>query len=240
MAKFDYPSDKRRSAATTEKMRKAEGCLDNFWSIVDYHCERKTGKILHELLSGLLEYKELERTPEWVAPVAPVKTKAPPIDALVNDLSILDIDSRTQESILPIPVKVKVKTRVQIIDSELTPETPQPAPEPQLTPKITVSKRAYNVLSHIFHNPMDDKPPGDIPWTDFLHALSSIGFAVEKQNGSAWLFTPIQIAVERPIIFHEPHPSSRISIHIARRHGRRLQRAYGWSSETFVREGDMA
>lgn len=36
------------------------------------------------------------------------------------------------------------------------------------------------------------------------------------------------------IIFHEPHPSNKIPYVIARRHGRRLARAYGWSGETFV------
>jgi hypothetical protein len=241
LAKFDYPSDKRRSAATTEKMRKAEENLDNFWKIVDGHCRGKTGKTLNDLLIGLLEPRKLERTPEWTQPTTPVTTQVTPkeLETVVHDLSIVDIEEQTPESTHTTPAKVKVKTRAQAIDSEPTVNIPQVEPKPPITPKITVSKRAYNVLSLLFHNPMDDKLPGDIPWTDFLHALSSIGFAVERNHGSAWLFTPIQLPVDRPIIFHEPHPSSRIQIQIARRHGRRLERAYGWSSQTFVREGEV-
>lgn len=68
LTKFNYPSEKRRTAATTEKMRKAENNLDLFWSIVDEHYTRNTGKTLNELLADILSPRELERTPEWIEP----------------------------------------------------------------------------------------------------------------------------------------------------------------------------
>ena len=107
-----------------------------------------------------------------------------------------------------------------------------PIPEVATAPTTAVSKRAYKVFSALFYDPINDPPPGEIPWSDFLHALSSIGFAVEKQYGSAWLFTPPS-SQQRTIIFHEPHPSRNIPIRIVRRYGRRLGRAYGWTFETF-------
>jgi hypothetical protein len=35
LAQFNYPSDKRRTAGTTERMRQAEWHLDEFWRHVD-------------------------------------------------------------------------------------------------------------------------------------------------------------------------------------------------------------
>ena len=90
------------------------------------------------------------------------------------------------------------------------------------------------MFSILFHNPANETPPGEVPWSEFLHAFSSAGFAVEKQYGSAWMFTPSAESGQRSIIFHEPHPSSKIPFHIARRHGRRLERVYGWTGKTFV------
>ena len=76
--------------------------------------------------------------------------------------------------------------------------------------------------------------PGEIPWPDFLHAMVSTGFRPEKLYGSVWQLSPAGLDVERAIQFHEPHPSGKIPFLIARRHGRRLNRAYGWEGGMFV------
>jgi hypothetical protein len=59
---------------------------------------------------------------EWIEPVVPIMTKVTPIDILVDDLSILDMENPTHDSILPSPVRVE--TRPQVIDSESTPTCP--------------------------------------------------------------------------------------------------------------------
>lgn len=71
-------------------------------------------------------------------------------------------------------------------------------------------------------------------WSDFLHALVSTGFRAEKLYGSVWQFVPTKIDVERSIHFHEPHPGGKMPYWVARRFGRRLNRAYGWESGMFV------
>lgn len=74
-------------------------------------------------------------------------------------------------------------------------------------------------------------------WLDFLHALVSIGFQAEKLYGSVWQFVPNSkfFGVERRSIhFHEPHPGGKMAFWVARRCGRRLERAFGWGGETFV------
>jgi hypothetical protein len=63
--------------------------------------------------------------------------------------------------------------------------------------------------------------------------MDSAGFSAEKLQGSAWKFTPRRLDVEGSINFHEPHPSNKIAFYVARRFGRRLERAYGWKGEQF-------
>ena len=232
LSKFNYPSAKARTATTVAQLREAEKYLDLFWKRIDEYFMGREGQSLHDYV-GIVNPRELERTLEWVEP-APLPTpNDSPAVAVKELLAAFTIDEQSSEPQDIPPPKAKVKTRGIAIPSELeahdeldTPLTPTPPPT------IPVSKRAYKIFSSLFHDPTQHIPPGEIPWTDFLHALSSAGFSIEKQHGSAWLFSPPDSS-QRPIIFHEPHPSSKIPIQIFRRHGRRLQLAYGWNADTF-------
>ena len=234
LTKFTYPSGKRRTAATTAKRREAEKNLDMFWQTVDEHYVRNLGKPIHELLSGILVPRELDRTPEWVEPSPSAKPeKSDLASAITDEFPTFIIDDHPPERAeAREPIKSKVKTRGQA--TERTDETvPKDKPLELPLPTIIVSKRAHKVFSAILHNSPQDSVSGEIPWTEFLHALSSAGFAIQKQYGSAWLFTPLDTTM-RPIMFHEPHPSNKIPIQIAWRHGNRLRKTYGWNAETFV------
>ncbi|ROV86853.1 hypothetical protein VMCG_10877 [Cytospora schulzeri] len=84
-------------------------------------------------------------------------------------------------------------------------------------------------------NKLDEiSPLEDLNPADFLHALTCTGFTAEKLYGSVWQFRPTALDVERSIQFHQPHPRGKIPLRIARRHGRRLNRAYGWFGGMFV------
>jgi hypothetical protein len=134
--------------------------------------------------------------------------------------------------------KIKPKTKG-------TPNPPDPdvaiaaiddAPQQDIQPTFSVSKRALKVFNTLFHTPTVADHAGEIPWTDFLHAMASTGFSIEKLYGSVWQFTPSRLDVEYPISFHEPHPAGKIAFRTARRIGRRLQRAYGWEGAMFSSE----
>lgn len=86
----------------------------------------------------------------------------------------------------------------------------------------------------LFFDPEVTSTPGLIPWNDFLYAMAATGFKIEKLYGSVWQFTPTKLDVERGIHFHEPHHMGKTPFETARRHGRRLTRAYGWHGGMFV------
>ena len=110
---------------------------------------------------------------------------------------------------------------------------PPPSSLPDEQPVFEVDARALKVFRTLFYIPSQNSTPGEVPWTDFLHAMISVGFLPEKLYGSVWHFQPTNLDVERSIQFHEPHPTGKLPYWRARRFGRRLERAYGWFGGMF-------
>lgn len=244
--RFFYPVDKRRTKENVDAMRRAEAHLDAFWQSVDRHLIKRAGKSEHTGLLRLLpEDRVLQRTPEWVEPARGPKigSESEGPDALTKPLALIDLNDLTRrtESTLEreesASAKIKTKTRGSV---EPSPATVGSAPKPsdghhEPDRRFTVDKRALRVFATIFHTPSKAVQPGEVAWTDFVHALASTGFAAEKLYGSVWHFTPPPDRdVEwRSIQFHEPHPGGKIPFRTARRHGRRLNRTYGWHAGMF-------
>ncbi|KAB8075126.1 hypothetical protein BDV29DRAFT_172510 [Aspergillus leporis] len=239
--RFNYPVDKRRTRETTVIMQRAEANLDAFWKKADSLLINKDGISQHAAIRHLLaKDRILRRTPDWVEPVKDT-VPAPNADELCLPLSQLyfDLEQRTQSTVGPetgIPTaKTKLKTRgvtQTVLETAAHPENVGPH-GPDVQPTFDVDQRALKVFTTLFYTPSRTSQPGEVAWTDFLHAMRSTGFALEKLYGSVWQFTPQTLDVERSIQFHEPHPSGKIPFRTARRHGRRLSRAYGWHAGMF-------
>jgi hypothetical protein len=114
-------------------------------------------------------------------------------------------------------------------------------PGVRLPNSITVTKRAYKVLSKLFYTPAQrDRDPGEIAWTDFLQAMKALGCSAKRQVGTMWVFTADRTLggadAGTIIVFHEPFPGTNLSIDCARVYGRRLKRRFGWSVGSFTSE----
>lgn len=244
VGKSSYPVHKKRTPANVDAMQKAETLLDQMWDALLEDMEQHDALTKHSKNVLFFQGRQLQRTPDWVQPVGPTKKIVPQGAALeivrhsFGGLKF-DDDSKVLDSSRE---KTKIKTRGKAAPQtsastsiEMTePEDQSPAHT------IQVDRRASKVFSTLFHQPSTTSKPGEVPWTEFLHAMRSAGFEMEKLYGSVWQFTPRDDndgrvgAGMRSILFHEPHPHSKIPFWDARRHGRRLTRAYGWSGETFV------
>ena len=233
-----YPIDRRKTRENIESMRKAEHRLDAFWGFLDGQVGCKNGD-LSDFKSWFFggDERKLYRTPEWVEPITeaePKKLEAPYIPFAQTILN-------RENPIGPPTAKGKIKPKTR--GTARPPLAVMEANNNQAIavqvlshPTIPVSKRAFKVFAVLFYTPSTQaKTPGEVLWPEFLHAMASVGFMVEKLHGSAWQFTPTTLDVEASIQFHEPHPEGKIPYVVARRHGRRLHRAYGWTGETFVR-----
>ncbi|OAQ62753.1 C2H2 and C2HC zinc finger [Pochonia chlamydosporia 170] len=245
--KFDYPVGRRRNMANVEKLRAAEANLDIFWVKIDELLYSQAGNMDGTALKRLLAKGwPLERTPPWVEPVAKKagegnKVSKPDIDAPTKPFSSLFISSEEpsakKEVLAGTTVKSKVKSRGTPTTSaeNKVDVTPGPAhTQASPPPLLLVDNRALKVFRIVIFDPAANTTPGEVAWNDFLHAMRSVGFGAQKLYGSVWHFQPTTLAMERSIQFHEPHPRGKIPFLIARRHGRRLSRAYGWSVAMFA------
>ncbi|RAH64209.1 uncharacterized protein BO66DRAFT_465035 [Aspergillus aculeatinus CBS 121060] len=227
--KFAYPIDKRRTKEHVKTLRQAEARLDAFWEVID--------KVIGARVQGTVSQKvfpsqsrSLHRTPEWEEPsprpqpqLAP-RPKNEGIDPYPSFEAVAP--TRAEDNSTAQPPKIKVKTRgtARPVSTQEEHDAEAP-PEPigaEIQPKFAVDARSLKVFRGLFHDPEVTSTPGEMRWTDFLHAISSIGFASIKLYGSVC------------IQFHEPHPHGKLSYTAARRIGRRLTRAYGWHGDMFV------
>lgn len=248
--KFAYPIDKRRSKERVEILRRAESNLDDFWAQLDEAMSQKAGDIENTALYQLLtQPRALQRTSEWVEErpeqkCAPISgqprqqdnrsaTATMPFSALYVDRSSHG-PHHPQGNVSP-PQKSKLKTRKAASASIPEPNiTKQPSADTDPQKVVEVDPRMYKVFRTLFFNPEAASMPAEIPWIDFLRAMTAMGFSVEKLYGSVWIFCPATNGLEQSIQFHEPHPRSKLPFTTARRFGRRLNRAFGWTGSMFI------
>ncbi|KAF2739475.1 hypothetical protein EJ04DRAFT_398625, partial [Polyplosphaeria fusca] len=240
VGRLNYPSQKRRTKENVAVMQEAEYQLDQFWVNVRKHLQQdmKSG---YEVIKRLWPAThEINRTQDWQEQECISK----PSRTVVEDLKALEFErqQRTEASIDLEPSKsqkFKTKTKgsspsqsnnADDANFQATPDLPDSEPQRTI---FTLKKRAFKVFNAIFHNPESPDAPGEVPWTEFLYAMHCVDFVPKKLYGSVWQFSPKHENLERSIHFHEPHPSSKLTYYNAKKIGRRLNRAYGWSAENF-------
>lgn len=229
---FKYPVNKNRSKLHVEEMRSAEEKLDAFWLEVDRELSSKNA--FSTRFRQLLASRELQRTSEWFEPAK--ATPAEP-NVLLKPMSELHLQLEKSSTFDAPTTKSKTKTRgIARLRAPANDADAAATPEIHTDPVFKVDKRALKVFKTIFFTPSTSSLPGEVTWGDFVHALCMTGFSAEKLYGSVWVFRPTRLDVDTSINFHEPHPSGKIPFTTARRHGRRLNRSYGWASGMFVLE----
>jgi hypothetical protein len=237
--KFFYPIDKNRKKENVEALRIAEQNLDAFWSAVDQNMRTRIGSKMKDTALGRLlsQSRILQWTPAWTKPDTSAKDKAD-IVSIAKPLSELyfELEQRTERTIdrrTRVTKPEKTKTKGLSSGTDVGDEALHVAQDDQ-KPSFALDTRALKVFRTLFYTPSLNATPGEVAWTDFLHAMASTGFDIEKLYGSVWQFKPTKLGVERSIQFHEPHPSGKLRYTTARRFGRRLNRAYGWEGSMFV------
>ncbi|KAL8644898.1 MAG: hypothetical protein Q9226_007540 [Calogaya cf. arnoldii] len=225
-------------------MQQAEKDLDIFWGHVENHRLEKDSQTVHQMFKEILTERRLQRTSDWVEPTDRNKDckEHSETNTVSNELAALDFESRTDNKATAGYLYARER---QIPETRGVPRTSSSATgqdtedcndQGSATRIFKVSKRGFKVFSTIFYTPTEEEePPGEVPWSEFLSAMSSVGFSIKKLDGSAWMFVPANDEWRQSILIHEPHPSSKIPFQVARRIGRRLWRRYGWTNENFRR-----
>lgn len=246
--KFLYPVHEHPTRAKVEQMRSAEAALDAFWKAADVHWLHLIHTTPSALVKHIMGERILVRTALWVPQVQTEETK------LGNGPCLLDTASRpfsehAHDVAMQItggfakagkPVKSKTKTK-----GVITGDTGDTGGLMHVPPSLSVlspqavfkvDKRSLRVFRALFHSPNSPNQPGEVAWSELLHAMIALGFGARKLRSSAWHFTPQASVGKRSIQLHEPHPNSKLPFVLARHYGRRLNIAYEWTSESFELE----
>ncbi|KAK0750512.1 hypothetical protein B0T18DRAFT_480122 [Schizothecium vesticola] len=228
--RFCYPADKRPTKENIEALRRAENNLDVFWKAIDLITLKKCNQFRDTAIGTVLsENRTLYRTPEWVGDsdhkLSPRRTRSKNWKAQLGTTEKIKIKTK---GIFPGSTPPIEAATPETTPTELSPEQPTP-------PTVAVDAHALKVFRTLFFNPGATSSPGEVPWQDFVRAMTSTGqFTAEKLYGSAWQFQRRDGEGQASIQFHQPHPRSKIHFTMARRMGRRLNRTFGWTGSTFV------
>jgi hypothetical protein len=79
--------------------------------------------------------------------------------------------------------KVKIKGEASQVSSDTVDAQPVNASNCETAdnqPTFAVNARVLKVFRTLFFNPEATSTPGSVPWQDFLYAMASTGFQIEK------------------------------------------------------------
>ncbi|KAF4340807.1 Ipa [Fusarium beomiforme] len=100
----------------------------------------------------------------------------------------------------------------------------------QATQPLKVTSSTAEVFATLFDK---SQSRGSLSWSSFEAAMSELGFSVLPRFGSVYTFRPPEdMAIKRPVSIHRPH-QSQIEGYLILILARRLNRAYGWSEDSF-------
>ncbi|CZR66595.1 uncharacterized protein PAC_16496 [Phialocephala subalpina] len=113
-------------------------------------------------------------------------------------------------------------------------------PTPPTTPAaprqvFNVTADTYEVFSAIFKKGKS-QGTGSVDITDFVAAMTELGFRVENPHGSIFTYYPTNTLagiVDRPVTIHRPYPENEIEGHRLLYYRQRLKRACGWDLDSF-------
>ncbi|KAK4894052.1 hypothetical protein LTR27_007636 [Elasticomyces elasticus] len=128
-------------------------------------------------------------------------------------------------------VKTKVKTRsedaneiAEQLDAVQLNEGNQPA-----GPPIAVKHETLSIFTRMYA--VCGEAKADIKWPDLAAAFVDAGLSAVRAGGSAVTF---KHPTEGSIVFHRPHPDPNVKPVWLRTMGKRLNKWFGWSAETFI------
>ncbi|GKU22331.1 unnamed protein product [Fusarium langsethiae] len=180
--RFKYPYEKRRTKDTVNALRQAEANLDAVWAEVDGLIKTNMTQF-----NDLALYQP-EQTKEQGQPVADKDLWN--LNRPLCNLFLGKSEKPSQKIENPVlwKRKTKAKTKGELSKTQTDNAPPVEVPEPEIVDKqlkFVVDARALKVFRNLFYNPEVPSPPGEIAWDDFLHAMASTGFQIEKLPLSA-------------------------------------------------------
>lgn len=146
----------------------------------------------------------------------------------------------TTEGFEQLPVRTNIKTRAPHSMVEPEPDFSEETDElPSVLYTLKVNSVTNMVVNQMFPDPADNLTRGPIIWSDFLTAMTELGFGTQVYGGSALKFRG-QIMLpkstetqDRSIVVHRPRPGNELTPVEIRIFGKRCTKRFGWQRVHF-------
>ncbi|KAF2446588.1 hypothetical protein P171DRAFT_262495 [Karstenula rhodostoma CBS 690.94] len=144
----------------------------------------------------------------------------------------LPTSSVGSSAIIPSEPRTKIKTKGEAAAPAAGHgNDAQPEPGTLFDVRIPVTRKALSTFRAIFPSTAEERSKST-DWDAFVGAMIDAGLSASSKGGSAFSF---EYEGGR-IVFHKPHPDLKIHPNMLQWMGRRLNKWFGWSRETFVVE----
>jgi hypothetical protein len=149
-----------------------------------------------------------------------------------NDCAFLPLPTAISDDPIPVslPSKSKTETRGEAQIVQIA-ETNEHFATNALPKQILVLKRALAVFRSMFPDTLKEQS-GEVEWETFVLSMGDAGFDSRNSGGSIVIFEE-KSGLGR-INFHRPHLSPKIDPIILQGMGRRMNKRFNWSRETFA------
>lgn len=249
-----------KNTAWLRRSQTTRTALEKFWASIRETIQRSfdgsafsSGEIrsLLEIISANLssDYREAVRSEEMRILAGKEESVDPFLTHFLNEH---EVGPQSKLTIVQRRPKTKTRGEKQADDPHPQPtEEQQPQSQSSEKPEtagptfvpvsVPVTRRALEVFALMFPRKGDRETSRSVDWDRFVHAMTDAGFTARSNGGSAVLFEthPDQhqhqrLPVEGKIVFHKPHPVSKIDTVMMRHMGKRMAKWFGWSREVFV------
>ncbi|KAL5330279.1 hypothetical protein ACEPPN_003805 [Leptodophora sp. 'Broadleaf-Isolate-01'] len=235
----------KKDAVWAQRTQSIRSALEAFWQGVG-----KSPKFVFEQcnfteeeIQDTLRIISAHLTPEYVEIVEAERQEMLAADEAAkwstSTVSQGQWDSKIDSAIRPVSPKAKIKSRPAEQARQVTSDD-IPIAELHMgpVPKHAVKKRALDMISLMFPRTGAESAKG-IDWDPFVLAMSDLGFLAKNVGGSAITFERRASGKDGggKIIFHKPHPNSKIDPIMLHSMGKRMTKWFGWERDLFVLEG---
>ncbi|KAI4862384.1 hypothetical protein F4820DRAFT_430728 [Hypoxylon rubiginosum] len=238
---YAKPPSGQKNAEWVRRSKAAREALETFWDSMREIVKKSfvESPFTKKDIDGLLEIISANKTPEYIDAVRGEEEKvlaeieSSTAEPMLRQLTLTDSGSKVKVETKT--TREKIKSRPELGSVQPTPAAGAPDPVPDAEPDskptpIPATERSLQIFSYMFPNTAEESAK-TVGWDEFVHAICDVGFTARSNGGSAVLFEHVDGG---KIVFHKPHPVTKIDSVMLRSMGKRMTKWFGWGRDKFV------
>ncbi|KAI8943314.1 hypothetical protein NX059_001334 [Plenodomus lindquistii] len=233
------PPSGQRNLEWLKSFEHLHGTLQNYWRAVSELCrsgEKRKGVLeadIETMMQPLSFWKDVRYTTRLDQKRQYVLAESQRPKIPENEDMFLPLPNISEQSpkLKTEPSKTKSKTRGEARPDEHTEDVGAVDTGEPPQSQITVPKRSYATFRYMFPTSLEERQKA-VDWDTFVASMADAGFTASNGGGSIVTFEKLDGGGR--IIFHRPHPNPSIDPILLQSMGRRLNKWFGLTRDSFT------